>query len=84
MTTIEVLTLGIPSKLATTLVHLHEITLQLNQLNRELEPSMRAIDYQRITKFKESLHSYRKEMDGYIDNIKTQYGEFHVTDSQFV
>lgn len=82
--TIEALTIGIPSKIATTLVHLHEITLSLNHLNRELEPSMRAVDYQRIIKFKESLHSLRKEMKDYLHEIEKQYGEFHVPDSIFV
>jgi hypothetical protein len=84
MTTVEVLTHGIPAKLATTLVHLHEITLQLNHMNRELEPSMRAVDYQRIIKFRDSLDSFRTEIVGYIDNIESQYSEFHVPDSQFV
>ena len=50
-------------------------------MNKELEPSMRAIDYQRIVKFKDSLKVCVKEIGQYMSQIEEQYDEFHIPDS---
>lgn len=75
--TVTTLTIALPNKIAVSIIHLNEVVRTLRSLDRQLDPSTTEANYLSIVEFRESLPALMEQMNAYMCDIETQYGEFH-------
>lgn len=76
-TTIQTITIALPSKIAVSIYHLNEVACTLRTLPRQLDPSTTEADLIVLTQFRNSIPSLIEQMNSYMRDIATQYDEFH-------